>query len=183
MIGTDGTTDTSSSITDSLVIEQVENEGNLREFDVNGGPAPIIITGSRVANVNQFADGFYKLGGSVTLIGSGSVSSANSGAGNALGSLNNANAVVVGEQSNPVVLHSVSNQWGTDVTRTGYGNFLRGANSLADNIGNAANLRNSIGGSANTAAKIFMPFLPTSAPGGCAGTGQLWNNSGVLTVC
>src|SRR6202035_391828 len=65
MIGYDGVTntDTSSSLTDSILIEQVENEGNNREFFILGGVAPIKISGSRVANINQLSDGFYKLGG------------------------------------------------------------------------------------------------------------------------
>jgi len=166
----------SNTVVDAIIIEQCETEGALRGLDIAGGVAPVTIVGCRVANINQLADGFYKLGSGVTLSGSAAVSSCT---GTGVGSLNNPNAVVVGEQINPVVLTSMNNQFSCLSPQIGYGpNFnllLYGATSINDNIGNNANSITNL-----SSSQIYMPNLPTSASG--LATGQLWNNSGVLTI-
>jgi hypothetical protein len=177
--------------TDAIIVAQVEMEGNLRDLDLKGGVAPFTVIGTRVANANQLADGFYKLGGGVTLIGAGSVSSTN---GTGLGSLSNPHASVVGEQGaattgglgSPVTMVSMNNQFGVSTALSGYGLFYYGFMSHNDQIGSNPNATTVFsGGQANAGitSQILFPNLPTSAPGGCSGTGRLWNNSGVLTVC
>jgi hypothetical protein len=160
-----------NAVVDAIIIEQFENEGDLRGIQVNGGVAPVTIIGSRIANANQLADGFYKLGSGVTLIGSASVSSCGTG----LGSLNNTNAVVIGEGVNPVVLTSMTNQYACSAALVGYGRTLYGVTAINDNIGDAANSLLTFG-----SAKILMNNLPTSSSG--LPSGSLWRNNNVLTV-
>lgn len=152
-----------AGVVDAIIIEQYESEGDLRGIEIVGGVAPVTIIGSRVTNVNQLADGFFKFGGYVTLLSTATVSAA-CGA--------NTNSVVLGQQSGGVVLFSANNQWECTSAQVGY-NLLTtlGYVSINDNVDGL-----------NTSA-IRMLGLPASAPGGCAGTGRLWNNSGVLTVC
>jgi hypothetical protein len=183
------------NLTDSIIIEQIENEGNLRELDLKGGVAPFTVIGSRVANINQLADGFYKLGSSVTLIGSGSVSSVSTGLGQGTTyATGNTHAILVGEQGNattgatgsPVTMMSMNNQFGISLVLSGYGLFFYGFMSFNDQIGTNPNATTVLSGgqqAAGSVSQVLMPNLPTSAPGGCTGTGRLWNNSGVLTVC
>ena len=193
--------------TDAISIEQVENEGNLRDLDLRGGVAPFTVIGQRIANANQLADGFLKLGGNVTLIGSGSVSSTN---GSGLGSANNAHAMLIGEQGtattggasgSPVFLMSINNNFGVSQALVGYlaagttgasasaGDPLYnyGYASLYDNFGSTPYGviyagQADYSGSTNLLQMNFKN-LPTSS-GVCSGNpGRLWSNSGVLTVC
>lgn len=167
-----------NTVVDAIIIEQCETEGALRGLDIKGGVAPVTVIGCRIANVNQFADGFYKLGSGVTLIGSASVSSCD-GSGTGVGGLNNPNGVVVGDAPNPVKLTSIGNQFGCSAAQVGFGPgvnlTLYGVASINDEIGNAANSQYIFG-----SEKIFMPSLPTSSSG--LASGRLWSNSGVLTV-
>lgn len=187
MIGYDGiaNVNTSSSLTDAIIIEQVEMEGNLRDLFLEGGVAPYTVTGQRVANVNQLADGFLKMGGAVTLIGSASVSSNPS---TGLGSLDNPNAVVVGE-NNALVLTSIANQFQVSPALAGYFDagghpiLLYGCNSFGDNIGNAANLTTILSGQtfqASNPLKLSFIGLPTDSAG--LASGRLWSNSGLISL-
>lgn len=167
-----------NTVVDAIVIQQCETEGALRGLDIKGGVAPVTVIGCRIANVNQFADGFYKLGAGVTLIGSASVSSCD-GSGTGVGGLTNPNAVVVGEPVNPAILTSMTNQFGCSAIQVGYGPgyslLLYGAASINDNIGNAANSTLNL-----QSGQFYMKNLPTSASG--LASGRLWLNGNVLTV-
>lgn len=150
------------AMTESSIIEQYEQEGALRGIEVKGSSAPVSIRNSRVANANQFSDGFYKLGAYVTLDSTGAVSTPS-----CLGAHSNANSVIVGEESNPAVLTSINNTFQCLAAQVGYQYLLYGVTSINDNIGPAAN------------STITFTNLLTSAPTDHC---RLWANSGVLTL-
>lgn len=165
-----------SQNTESMTINFYENEGDFRGIETHGGVAPFIIMNSRIANANQFADGFYKLAGQVILMNSGQES-------NTCGT--NPNSVLIGEKNSvPVILTSINNNFncsslstvGYAPSFTNYTSLLYGFPiSINDNIGINPNSTLRIPGSV-----LFMPGLPTSSAG--LASGRVWSNSGVLTV-
>ena len=164
--------------TDSITIAFQEQENQFRAIETHGGNAPFIIMNARTANVNQFADGFFKFGGQTTLIGTASQSQLPCGN-------TNANSVIVGENpSVPMILTSIGNKFSCNPgSLVGYSGFsFTNYSSLA--YGPPISLNDDIGAGANstivvTGGKLLMPNLPTSDP---HVINQLWKNGAVLTV-